>query len=132
MIDTNNILGKKLSSISTVNDLIKSKYNGTYKSKLSKLIPDEFEMFQNYPNPFNPVTQIKFNIPERSFVELTVYNILGQKVATLKNEIIDAGSYSVPFDASKLPSGVYVYNLFAQPFGQKSNFNKSAKMMLLK
>lgn len=80
----------------------------------------------NYPNPFNPLTNISFSLPERSIVELTVYNILGQKVVTLKNEVMEAGSYSVQFDATQLPSGVYVYRLTS------GGFTSSKKMLLIK
>jgi len=77
-------------------------------------MPGSYYLSQNYPNPFNPETKIDFNIPEKQMVTLRVYNTLGEQVADLINEEKDAGSYSVTFDASNLPSGIYIYRLTAQ------------------
>ncbi len=85
-----------------------------------------YKLEQNYPNPFNPVTNIKFYLPKAEKVELTVYNMLGQKVATLVNENLSAGYKTITFDASHLASGVYVYVLKA------GNVKLSKKMTLLK
>lgn len=74
-------------------------------------IPYGFVLEQNYPNPFNPSTSIKFGIPEASNISLKIFNTLGEEVAELVNEYMDAGTYRYNFDASKLPSGVYVYTL---------------------
>ena len=79
-------------------------------------LPSVFELLQNYPNPFNTNTKIKFAIPpvpsgKSSFVNLKVYNVLGNEVKTLINETKQAGTYDVQFDASLLPSGVYFYKL---------------------
>jgi len=76
-------------------------------------IPTSFALHQNYPNPFNPMTTITYDIPVRANVKLVVYNILGQEVATLVNEVQEPGRYNVKFDASGLPSGVYFYKLEA-------------------
>jgi len=77
--------------------------------------PNDFHLYQNYPNPFNPVTRIKYSIPERSNVSLTVYDIVGSKVTTLINQQQNAGSYEVNFNPSLiiggLSSGVYFYTL---------------------
>ncbi len=81
--------------------------------QLSVKIPDHFALEQNYPNPFNPSTTISYALPTNSFVQLTVYNILGQEVESLVNEEKDAGMHSVRFDASQLPSGIYFYKLAA-------------------
>lgn len=89
-------------------------------------LPNEFSLSQNYPNPFNPVTNINFSIPILSKVELIVYNILGEQIAALVNEIKDAGTYTVLFDASKLTSGVYFYKISAY------GFNQTKKLILLK
>lgn len=88
--------------------------------------PDKFELAQNYPNPFNPVTLIKYSLAAKSKVELKIYNILGKEVAKLVNEIQDAGSYEVRFNAANLSSGVYFYELNA------GSFNSKKKMVLLK
>ena len=92
----------------------------------SKTIPDNFSLEQNYPNPFNPSTNIKFSIPASSNVKLSVYNMLGQEVATLINSDLSAGTYSYTFDASKLSSGIYFYTI------RTNSFTQTRKMMLLK
>jgi len=89
-------------------------------------IPEQYALFQNYPNPFNPETVIKFDLPESGMVSLKIYNTLGEEVATLVNEPMDAGSYSYQFNAKNLSSGVYLYKL------SSDNFNQSYKMILMK
>ncbi|MCK4559582.1 MAG: T9SS type A sorting domain-containing protein [Calditrichia bacterium] len=79
-------------------------------------IPTKFELKQNYPNPFNPVTKIKFDLPEESQVNLLVYNSMGQVVATLLNDHLGAGRYTMDFNADQLPSGVYFYRISAGKF----------------
>jgi len=96
--------------------------------------PKEFSLSQNYPNPFNPVTSIKFSIPQLSFpnasignpVSLKVYDLLGKEIATLINESLNPGSYSVNFDARNLSSGIYFYTL------QSGNFKQTKRMILIK
>lgn len=73
--------------------------------------PATFELSQNYPNPFNPTTAISYQLSTAGFVNLSVYDVLGQEVATLVNETKHAGTHTTRFDASGLPSGVYVYRL---------------------
>jgi hypothetical protein len=89
-------------------------------------LPKAYSLSQNYPNPFNPTTNINFTIQKASNVTLAVYNVLGQKVATLVNTFMNQGSYSFQFDASKLASGVYFYRIDA------GNFTASKKMILMK
>ena len=99
-------------------------------------IPDDFILFQNYPNPFNPSTKIKYSIPAGTsfssasggmkFVQLKVYDILGNEIATLVNEEKPAGNYEVEFNASMLPSGVYFYRLTA------GSFTATKKLILLR
>ncbi len=80
-------------------------------------LPVNFSLYQNYPNPFNPTTSIKFDLPEAANVSLKVYNSLGQLVATLiSNEYCDAGRYEKTFEANKLASGVYIYQLICDKF----------------
>jgi polyhydroxybutyrate depolymerase len=76
-------------------------------------IPSEFALFQNYPNPFNPKTVIRYVLPVTCHLDLSIYNVLGQKVATLVNKKQPAGSYKVEWDASGFASGVYYYQLVA-------------------
>jgi len=104
--------------------------DGTYEYydvvSIEVSVPDNFYLSQNYPNPFNPETRIDYTLPERQIVSLKIYNTLGELVVELVNEIKEAGSYSVTFDASKLPSGVYIYRL------QTSSFAANKKMTLLR
>ena len=79
-------------------------------------VPGSFELGQNYPNPFNAVTTIRYGLPQKSAVLLTVYNLLGQEVATLVHGDQEAGYHSVQLDASDLPSGVYLYRIMARDF----------------
>lgn len=77
-------------------------------------IPSAFRLHQNYPNPFNPVTNIRFELPKECLVELSVYNVLGQRVATIiENEFLPAGNYKRVFDGANLSSGVYLIKLTA-------------------
>jgi hypothetical protein len=85
-----------------------------------------FELLQNYPNPFNPATTIKYQIPELNFVTLKIYDVLGSEVVTLVNEEKLVGSYELEFNATDLPSGVYLYKL------QAGSFVETKKMILLK
>ena len=86
----------------------------------------KYSLSQNYPNPFNPSTTIRFTLPEHSFVSLKVYNIIGQQVANLVNGNMETGTYNINFDASNLPSGVYLYRIRA------NNFTQVHKMLLVK
>jgi FtsP/CotA-like multicopper oxidase with cupredoxin domain len=88
--------------------------------------PESFYLHQNYPNPFNPVTKIKYQIPELSFVMLKVYDIKGNEISKLVNEQKPAGTYIVEFDAVTLPSGVYFYKI------QAGSYTETRKMILMK
>jgi len=95
--------------------------------KENDVVPAQFFLDQNYPNPFNPTTEIKFGITESANVDLRIYDALGKEVAVLiNNEFMNAGSYNVKFDASKLASGNYIYRMTA---GANT---VSKKMQLLK
>ena len=94
--------------------------------------PADFSLVQNHPNPFNPSTSITYGLPERSMVELKVYDVSGREVAVLQSGVMDAGFYSVIFNAGNISSGIYVYRLSAR--GQKSGkvFNRVKRMLLVK
>jgi hypothetical protein len=97
-------------------------------SKIVEVIiaPSRFELLQNYPNPFNPNTTIEYTIPVESFVELSVFNSLGQNVKMLVNENQTSGNYKVNFSADGLSSGVYYYRIKA------GTFTDFKKIILLK
>jgi len=92
----------------------------------SKELPAEPGLSQNYPNPFNPSTQISYKLPRSAHVQLKVYNLLGEEVASLENSQKRAGTHSVTFDASGLSSGIYYYRL------QTSDFLEVKSMTLIK
>jgi hypothetical protein len=103
---------------------------GTLKATAVKTnnstVPAKYSLYQNYPNPFNPSTNIQIDIPKAGETSIVVYNILGQKVAGLLNRELNAGTYTVRFDASRLSSGIYFYTL------RSGNFITTKKMMYLK
>jgi hypothetical protein len=99
--------------------------NGLAKSG-SKKVDLEYSLKDNYPNPFNPTTNINYSIKENSFVSLKVYNLLGEEVANLVHKEQNKGNYSVKFNATNLPSGLYIYRL------QARDFVKTKSMILLK
>ncbi len=101
------------------------------QSKVALDIPTDFGVAQNYPNPFNPSTTISFSIPERSFVTLKIYDLLGREVAQLVNEELETGSFEKTFDASSFSSGVYIYRISAMKEGEIL-FNESKQMLLIK
>jgi len=85
-----------------------------------------FSLSQNYPNPFNPSTHLEFGISDMGFVSLKVYDLLGKEVKTLVNEVKPVGIYSIEFDGSDLPSGIYYYKI------ETGNFTQVRKMILVK
>jgi predicted extracellular nuclease len=91
-----------------------------------QVVPVQYALGQNYPNPFNPSTLIVYDLPTTGFVTVKIYNILGQEVRTLMQETQAAGRYTVRFDGTSLPSGVYFYSLRAGTFSQVK------KMLMIK
>jgi hypothetical protein len=130
-----------LPGLSTVNQLavvgtdLYGSYLGVWKRPLSQItgvretgapLPAKFALEQNYPNPFNPSTNFNFQISEPGFVNLTVYDLLGREISALVRQPLRRGSYSVTWDASGEPSGVYYYRL------QSGNLREVRKMILSK
>ena len=119
--------------------ILKYKQNTT-KAEDNINLPEKFVLHQNFPNPFNPVTKIKFTIPNSPLnpspyqgegnrgrlITLKVYDVLGNEIATLVNEVKPAGIYEVDWDASRFSSGVYFYQLNA------GSFVETKKMILLR
>lgn len=97
-------------------------------------LPQQFSLAQNYPNPFNPSTTISYGLPTASQVSLKIYNVLGQSIATLRDEIQGPGAYSVQWDnqGSSTSSGVYFYRLEAKPVDGSAPYTGFKKMILLK
>lgn len=89
-------------------------------------VPVNFVLSQNYPNPFNPSTRIHFGVPNENFISLKVYDVLGIEIASLVNQILPAGTYSINFEAGNLNNGIYFYRL------QAGKFSMTKKMILVK
>jgi len=122
--DQNPVTGKSYYRLKQID------FDGSYEYsnviEVDLTLPIEFSLEQNYPNPFNPITIIQYTISSKQNVQLLVYNVLGKEIAMLVNEEKPAGNYEVNFDASKLSSGVYFYQL------QAGDFIEIKKMLLLK
>ena len=98
---------------------------------ISGNLPTNYKLSQNFPNPFNPTTNITYNIPKQTDVKLSVYNILGQKIATLVNEIQNAGVYSIQWNAqdvlgNNISSGIYFYRI------ETDDYTMTKKMLLVR
>jgi hypothetical protein len=110
-------------------------FNGNFEYSqvvnLGFTLPLDFSLEQNYPNPFNPSTSIAFSVPEKSDVTLDVYNLIGQKLVTLIQGVVESGKHTAQLNASTMSSGVYIFKLTA--IGENgSQFTSSKKMTLLK
>jgi hypothetical protein len=108
----------------------KFKYSDVINVTLS---PIDFVLNQNYPNPFNPSTVINWQLSSDSFVKLKIFNPIGEKIATLVDEFVQAGNHSTVFNVStELTSGVYLYSIEVTPTGSSSSKNVVKKMILLR
>lgn len=103
-----------------------SRFGSTPANVSKNIVPATFSLSQNYPNPFNPRTVIDYRIPTAGRVVLRVYNVLGQEVTTLVDEVKAPGSYETGFDGSMLESGIYFYRISA------GSFNATKKLLLIK
>ena len=102
-----------------INDISDSTFSiitSTDLNQNNSKIPVVFCLYQNYPNPFNPVTNIKFDIPETSNVNIEIYNSLGIKMRTLLNQKVNAGAHMIKFNSDNLSSGIYYYKMVAGKF----------------
>jgi hypothetical protein len=118
---------------------------GVWRSSLSEMVtgvkdvagngvPERFELAQNYPNPFNRSTTIQFSLPRAAHVDLRVFNMLGEEIATLLSEELGAGNHTKQWNAANIASGVYFYRIQARPIngGQAGSFTQTKKLVLLK
>ena len=120
-------VGKEVSGTSFMFIDAISVSNGTMNTSIFEgEHPGQFELSQNYPNPFNPSTNISFTLTNNGHVKLEVFNLLGQKVATIIDAPRSAGNHAIKFDASNLSSGIYLYRLSTE------NFVETRKMNLIK
>jgi hypothetical protein len=99
-------------------------------NNLNTTLPSGYSLEQNYPNPFNPITKINYELPVTNYADLSIYNLLGQKVATLVDKKQAAGRYQVQWDASGFASGIYIYQLKAKSKKQKAILTR--KLLLIK
>jgi hypothetical protein len=95
-------------------------------NRIGNEVPALYSLEQNYPNPFNPKTNIRYSIPENSFVTLKIFDLLGREIKTLVNQNQISGKYSITFDMSGYASGLYLYKI------QAGNFSDTRKMILIK
>ena len=123
-VDAENLAGQVQYRLKQIDTDGTFEYSETIDTKID--LNTEFKLSQNYPNPFNPSTIIKYEIKQKSFVTLIIYNALGEVVSTLVKTTQSAGKYEVDFDASALTSGIYIYKL------QSDEKIKSNKMLLIK
>lgn len=95
-------------------------------------IPEEYSLNQNYPNPFNPTTTISYQLKDKSEVKIEIFDILGRKIRQIESGLKSAGFYELLFNAESLPSGVYVYRVFAKSLESEQTFTESKKMILMR
>jgi hypothetical protein len=125
--------------ISAIAGDVVSKFSNEFEIKIImtdveelEIIPTEYVIEQNYPNPFNPSTSIRFGLPFESEVHIGIYNLIGEKIAELEDGTLPAGTHLIRWDASNLPSGIYLYSINAKSIIDGKSFNSVKKMMLMK
>ena len=106
-------------------NLFHHEFSGNIMEEI-KPIPNEMMLSQNYPNPFNPVTTIEFTIPKSTFINITVYDVMGRVIKNLVEEYINAGNYSIKWDATDIPSGIYLITM------SSGTYSQTQKALLLK
>jgi hypothetical protein len=125
------VLGDGLAALQANADTMEAVFDSKLATSIEpasagNTIPKEFSLGQNYPNPFNPLTIIRYGLPQRSYVFLSVFNALGQRVATLVQGEVEAGYHEVRFDGSGLASGVYFYRI------QAGTYVETKKLLLIR
>jgi len=122
------VAGNDLTEIRNAAKASRLKYDflGSDLNESGNNTPSEFKLYQNYPNPFNPETKIEFNLREKEFTTLTVYDILGREVVSLINSEILSGRHTINFNGSGLSSGAYFYRLVS------GNHSSVRKLLILK
>jgi len=123
-VDENVTTGKYSYRLKQLDTDGKFEYSKTIEIDISK--PMDYDLSQNYPNPFNPSTTIRFSVLESSFINLSIFNSLGEIVKELVKEVKAPGVYTIAFNAKDLPSGTYIYRI------QTTDFVQTKKMILLK
>lgn len=113
------------------------KFDGTFGPlvgiiNISSNIPERFELIQNYPNPFNPMTNIRYSIIQKADVKITVFDILGNRIAEIVNDTQNPGTYEAGFDASGFASGVYLYRITALSKESNVLLSDTKRMVLIK
>ncbi|MFI5144453.1 MAG: T9SS type A sorting domain-containing protein, partial [Ignavibacteria bacterium] len=129
IFNNNLIAGGIFSSVNGVGAGNIAQWNGLSVTGIHKpngTVADNYSLSQNYPNPFNPSTKIKYQIPNQENVKLTVYDILGNEVATLVNEKQSAGTHEISWNAANVSSGVYLYKITA------GSYSDTRRMSLIK
>lgn len=116
--DSSGNISEKSESVQVMGELVSIEHHSA--------LPTGYSLKQNYPNPFNPVTQIQFEVPTASQVKVEIYSRIGQKIVTLANQQYPAGTHTIQFDASGLPSGMYIYRF------NSGSFLQIRKMSLIK
>jgi N-acetyl-anhydromuramyl-L-alanine amidase AmpD/methionine-rich copper-binding protein CopC len=120
------VAGAAMTGAIYIDDLTVGTIVTDVSTSIASAVPASFNLEQNYPNPFNPSTHIQFSLPSVLPTRLSVYDILGREVAQLVNETLQAGTYTIEWNARNIPSGVYFYTLRA------GNFSQSKKLLLSK
>ena len=105
---------------------IKTDFQNATISLVEKVLPAKYALAQNYPNPFNPETTISFELEKAGHVRMVVYNVLGQEVTTLVDDVLEKGAHDVKWNANTCASGIYFYKLSTE------NFNDTKKMVLVR
>ena len=96
------------------------------------IIPLNFVLFQNYPNPFNPSTTIKYSLPERSKVLISIYNVLGEKIIKLNDKVEEKGNHFVNWQPANISSGIYLYKAEINLLNSKKRITQTKKMLFIK